>query len=330
MSAEYNKLIKDLKAKKFAPVYFLHGEENYFIDAISDYIEANALSPSEQSFNQTILYGKDVDDKTIVNAAMRYPLMSQYQVILVKEAHQIKKWEAFENYFEKPVQTTILVICHKYKSLDKRLKAYKSLKAGPSVIFESKGIDEKKVPEWINEYLAEQGKKIKPAAANVLTEYIGNDLEKIANALDKLVSTKLGEEPIDENDIEQNVGISREYNVFELQKAMIYKDMLRLSKIVHVMSNNQKEHPLPMMIGFFYSFFSKVAAVQLKNSGAKDLGMNDWFMKDYQKASATYPGKVKNILKLLQEYDLRSKGVNDSGTDNGDLMKEMIYRIVYL
>jgi DNA polymerase-3 subunit delta len=327
---EYNNLIKSLEQRKFAPVYFLHGEENFFIDDIADYIEKNALTDSEKSFNQQVLYGRDADDNAIASAARRYPLMSNHQVLIVKEAQTLKKWDALEKYFEKPVESTILVICHKYKTLDKRLKIYKALKDGPAVLFESKGLDEKKVPEFINKYLEERQMRIKPQAANMLKDNLGNDLEKIVNALDKLMNTKVGSEPIDEKDIEQNVGISREYNVTELQRALVYKDMAQLSKIVNYISQNPKEQPLPLILGFFYSFFSKAAAVQLKNSTPKDLGMNDWFFKDYQKASANYPGKIKQILRLLQEYDLRFKGVNNTGTAEGELMKEMVYRILYI
>ncbi len=329
MQADYLKLIASLKAKKFAPLYFLHGEENFFIDDIAQYIEENALSEGEKGFNQQILYGKDVDAATIRNAAMRYPLMSQYQVLIVKEAHLIKKWDDLEAYFEKPVESTILVICHKFGKLDKRIKAYKALEKGSGVLFESKKLEEKKVPEWIHQYLEVRNRQIKAQAADTLTEYLGNDLEKIANALDKIITTASAEKPIDEKDIEQNVGISREYNVFELQKALISKDMPALSKIIHYMSTHTKENPFPMMIGYFYGFFSKVAAVQIKHCTAKDLGINDWFFKDYLKASAAFPGKAKYIMTMLQEYDLRFKGVNDTGTAEGDLMKELLYKIIY-
>ena len=260
---------------------------------------------------------------------MRYPLMSQYQVLIIKEAQQIKKWDDLESYFEKPVDSTILVICHKHGKLDKRFKVYKALDKGPAALYESKPLDEKKVPEWINQYLESRNRKIKMQAANILTEYLGNDLEKIANALNKLISTKDANSAIDEKDIEQNVGISREYNIFELQKALINKDLQNLGKIVHYMSENPKEHPFPMMLGYFYTFFSKVAAIQMRHTSAKDLGINEWFFKDYQKASATFPGKARYIMSLLQEYDLRFKGVNDTGSGEGELMKEMMYKIVY-
>ena len=329
MKAEYSKLISSLKSKKFAPIYFLHGEENFFIDDIAEFIESHALSESEKSFNQQVLYGKEIDANTIKNAAMRYPLMSPYQVLIIKEAQQIKKWDELEVYFEKPVDTTILVICYKFGKFDKRTKAYKALEKGPAVLFESKTLEESKVPEWIHQYLETRQRKIKKQAADILTEYLGNDLEKIANAMDKIINTSDENKVIDEKDIEQNVGISREYNIFELQKAIINKDMLAFSKIVNYMATHTKDHPLPMAIGFFYGFFSKVTAIQLKRTPAKDLGINEFFFKDYQKAAANYPNKGKYIMSLLQDYDLRFKGVNDTGTDDGELFKELFYKIIY-
>ncbi len=349
MAVTYDKLLQSLKSKKFEPVYFLHGEEPYFIDAITDYIEKNALTEAEKGFNQVVMYGKDTDLDSIVAAARRYPMMSEKQVIIVKEAQFMrglggknnddgdekpeKKQSLLEGYIEKPVPSTILVIAYKYKTLDKRLKLYKLLDKN-AVLFESAKVKENTIPDWITKYLEEKGKKITQKAALLLTEYIGNDLENIVNALEKLSIANNTENAINEKDIEDNIGISREYNIFELTAALGTKNKIKASKIIEYMSTHTKEHPLPMIMGFLYSYFSKISAMQLKPGSQKEalkaMGVMDWLQKEYIQAEQNYKGKLKPIMNILHEYDLRSKGVNDTGTADAQLLKEMMYRIMYI
>jgi DNA polymerase III subunit delta len=331
-SITFEKLVQSLQEKKYQPVYFLHGTEPYFIDYVSDYIENHALSESERSFNQVVLYGKDTDTNTIINAVTRYPMMSQYQVVIIKEAQDLKNLAALEKYFEKPVPSTILVMCHKYKTLDKRLKVSKILEQ-KAVMFESKPIPEAKVPEWIEKYLERKGYKSTHKAGYLLTEYIGSNLEKLTNALEKITSALDKGSIIDEEDIKSNVGISREYNAFELSSALANKDILKVTKLVNYINDNPKEFPIQVMVVVLYNFFAKSTALYMSGKNDKEtfksLGIMEWLAKDFQKAVQAYGPKLKSVMKLIQEYDLKSKGVNDTGTESGELMKELTFRIIY-
>jgi DNA polymerase III subunit delta len=329
----YEKIVQSLQEKKFQPVYFLHGTEPYFIDYLSDYIEEHALNEAEKSFNQVVFYGKDTDVNTILNAVTRYPMMSQYQVVIVKEAQDLKNLAGLEKYFEKPVPTTILVMCHKYKSLDKRLKVTKILEQ-KAILFESKPIPEAKVPEWVEKYLERKGYKSTHKAGYLLAEYVGSNLEKLSNALEKITSALDKGSIVDEEDIKANVGISREYNIFELSTAIVNKDVEKVTKLVNYINDNPKEYAIQYMIVTLYNFFSKATALYMSGKYDKDtlraVGIMEWASKDYQKAVQVFGKKLKEIMKLIQQYDLRSKGVNDTGTDSSELMKEMIFRILYL
>jgi DNA polymerase III subunit delta len=329
----YEKIVQSLQEKKFQPVYFLHGAEPYFIDYISDYIEEHALSEAEKSFNQVVLYGKDTDVNTILNAVTRYPMMCQYQVVIVKEAQDLKNLAGLEKYFDKPVPTTILVMCHKYKSLDKRLKVTKILEQ-KAVLFESKPIPETKVPEWVEKYLERKGYKSTHKAGYLLAEYVGSNLEKLSNALEKITSALDKGSIVDEEDIKANVGISREYNAFELSSAIVNKDVEKVTRLVNYINENPKDFPIQVMIVVLYNFFSKATALFMSGKNDKDtfrsLGIMEWLAKDFQKAVQVYGRKLKEIMKLIQQYDLRSKGVNDTGTAPEELMKELVFRILYL
>ncbi len=332
-SITYDKLIQSLQEKKFQPVYYLHGTEPYFIDHISDYIEEHALNESEKSFNQVVFYGKDTDANTLLNAVTRYPMMAQFQVVIVKEAQDFKNLAALENYFEKPVPSTILVMCHKYKSLDKRLKVTKVLEQ-KAVLFESKPIPEAKVPDWIEKYLDASGYKSTNQARYLLTEYVGSNLENLTNALVKITSALDKGSIIDEGDIKANVGISKDYNAFELSGAIVNNDIAKVTRLVNYINENPKEFPIQVMIVVLYNFFSKATALYITGKNDKEtlksLGIMEWLSRDFQKAVQTYGRKLIAISKLIQEFDLRSKGVNDTGTDSSELMKELVYRIVYI
>ena len=355
---EVTQLLTDLKRKIFKPVYFLSGEEAYYIDLISDYIEKNVLDENEQEFNQTILYGKDVDLNAIISAAKRFPMMSEYQVVIVKEAQNLKELgksssdeeddhdestfkkgsastgNALTSYLQNPQPSTILVFCYKYKKLDKRSTTYKSLQKN-HVFLETKKLYENQLPEWITTAVQDHNIKIGPKAAFLLAEFLGNDLSKISNEIEKLViNLKEGEE-ITVDAIQDKIGISKEFNVFELQDAIGKKDVLKANRIINYFSANEKEHSPIMTLSVLYGYFSKIliyhfAPDKSKFAIAQTLGVNPFFVDGFAKAAQNYStGKLKDIFKYLKEYDLKTKGVNNGVTDRGELMRELIFKILH-
>lgn len=333
MSFTYEQIIKDLKQKKYQPIYFLCGEEPYYIDKISDYIENNVLDEAEKSFNQTILYGRDTDAITIINEAKRYPMMAERQVVIVKEAQDIKKIEELNSYFENPTPTTLLVICYKKKSVDKRT-AFGKIVSKKSVYFESVKLYDNKIPEWIDAYVKEKNYKIDPKASILLTEFLGNDLAKISNEIDKLILNISPNEIISPSLIEKFIGISKDYNVFELTKALGLKDVLKANKIVNYFAANPKNNPFILTISNLYSYFNKLIITHsLKNQSdnviASELGVNPYFVKEYKSACANYDyKKLVEIISLLHEYDLKSKGMNNNQEDS-ELLKELVFKILH-
>jgi DNA polymerase III subunit delta len=331
---EYTDIIASLKKKQYKPIYFLMGEEPYFIDQICDWIESNVLDESEREFNQSILYGRDVDVQTILSEAKRYPMMADRQVVIVKEAQNVRNIEAIESYAEKPLDSTLLVICYKYKTLDKRKTVSKTI-AKTGVLFESAPLREYKVPDWINSYLKERNYNASPKAAQMLTEYLGTDLSKITNELDKLMINLAPDTEITPEHIQQNIGISKDYNTFELNDALAKKDILRANRIINYFAANSKEHPIPVTIAALYGYFAKVLVLHFlqdksEKAAASALGVHPFFVKDYFTAARNYPtGKLKQIFGVLREYDLRSKGVDNVSADEGALLKEMVWKILH-
>eukprot|EP01133_Synstelium_polycarpum_P013989 gene13989-16493_t len=336
-------IIKDLKAKKFKPVYLLHGEEPYYIDQIIDYMEEHVLNEMEKGFNQTVLYGKDTDMATIMNAAKRYPMMSDYQLIVVKEAQDLK-WsketegsskqaEFVQSYFDNPLASTILVLGYKYANFDKRKKLFKSIsKSG--LVFQSDPVRDYKLAQWIEELVKEKGYKIAPQASALMAEYLGADLSKIANEIEKLLLNITRETTIDTDLVQRNIGISKEYNVFELQKALAARDVLKCNQIVNYFADNPKANPMVMIMANLNSYFTKILKYHYlpnKNDAAKELGVNPYFVKDYEMAARTYHlNKTFDIISLLREYDLKSKGVDSTGnTTEGELLKELLFRMIH-
>jgi len=334
-------ILSDLKNRKFKPVYLLHGEEPYYIDLISEYIENHILSDAEKGFNQTVLYGRDTDMLSIIHAAKRFPMMSDYQVILVKEAQDLK-WGKDDDdkkaadpalsYFENPLQSTILVFCYKHAKFDKRKKTYKAIEK-KGLVFESAKIYDDKAAGWIETYVKEHGAKIHSAAAALMAEYLGTDLSKIANELDKLLLNKQKGQEITQSDVQDNIGISKDFNVFELQTALSKKNTAKAFQIVEYFGANPKSNPIQMVLGALNSYFTKVLKYHYcKNSPnlAKDLGVNPYFIKDYTLAAANYPpSKVFDVISYLREYDLKSKGVDTGGNiENGELLKELVFKIL--
>jgi DNA polymerase III subunit delta len=332
----FEQIIGDLKNKIYKPIYFLSGEEPYFIDLITKYIHDNALSESEKAFNQTVIYGKDTEIATVINSAKRYPMMANYQVVIVKEAQNIKDIDDLIHYAANPLKSTILVINYKYKTLDKRKKLYKVI-GDNGVLFESKKLYDNEIPGWINAYLKKRNLTIDPSAGMLLTEYLGNDLSKIANEIEKLIITlPNGEYNITSLHIEKNIGISKDYNNFELHKALTQKNVLKANRIVNYFANNPKDNPLVLTISMLYSFYSKVLVYHfIKNKTSKQevaaaLKINPFFIADYEKAAKQYnPKKVVEIIALLREYDLRSKGLHSESTPDGELLKELVYKILH-
>jgi DNA polymerase-3 subunit delta len=336
-------IIKDIKARKFKPVYLLHGDEPYYIDQIIHYMEDHVLNDMEKGFNQTVLYGKDTNMATILNAAKRYPMMSDYQLIIVKEAQDLK-WsketegsskeaEFVQAYFEKPLASTILVLGYKYGNFDKRKKLFKSItKSG--VVFQSEPVRDYKLAQWIEDLVKEKGAKIAPQAAALMAEYLGADLSKIANELEKLMLNVSKETIIDTDHIQKNIGISKEYNVFELQKALAARNVLKSNQIINYFADNPKANPMVMVMANLNSYFSKILKyhyIPNKNDAAKELGVNPYFVKDYEMAARNYSlTKTFDIISLLREYDLKSKGVDSTGNvTDGELLKELLFKVIH-
>lgn len=331
---EYKDIIADLKKKNFKPVYFLMGDEPYFIDKISDYIEQHVLDESEREFNQSVLYGRDVNVQQIISEAKRYPMMSDKQVVIVKEAQNVRLIEELEPYIQQPLNSTILVLCYKYKTLDKR-KTFPKTIAKTGVLFESKKLYDNKVPDWISGYLKEKKYTAAPKAVQLLAEYLGADLGKIANELDKLMINLPPGTEINADHIQQNIGISKDYNTFELTDALGKRDILKANRITNYFGENPKEHPMVLTISTLYSYFVKVLAYNMlqdksRENAARTLGVNPYFLQDYITAANNYPsGRLKTIIALLREYDLKSKGIDTGSAEESELLKELIYRILH-
>ena len=333
-SISFENLLSDLKNRIYHPVYLLHGEESYFIDAISDFIEQNVLSDLEKEFNQTIAYGKDSNVQTLMTYARRFPMMANYQVLIVKEAQDLDKIEEFLPYVENPLTSTILVLCYKYSKFDKRKVLFKAIeKIG--VAFESAKFYDNKVPEWISDYLRQRQYSITPKAAAMLTEFLGADLGKIVNEIQKLLINIPAGSEITEGYVEKNIGISKDFNVFELQKALAARNVAKADQIILYCAANPRENPLVKVIPFLFSYFAKVLTYHFlpdksRNSVAAALSVNPFFVADYQQAARSFPpGKTMAIISTLREYDLKAKGVNNASVGDGELMKELIFKILH-
>ena len=333
-ASTFEGIMADLKAKKYAPIYLLQGDEPYFIDQIAAYIEKNVLTDDEKTFNQTVVYGKDTDVANLDNLSKRFPMMSEHQVVIVKEAQDLKKIEDLVFYVQKPQKTTILVLCHKYKELDKRKKLASAIeKAG--VLFTSKKLYDNKIPSWAEGYIKDKGYTIDPVALRLLTDYLGNDLSKIANEIDKLAIALPSGSKISPADIQNNIGISKDYNNFELQNAIGTGDVLKAARIVDHFAKNQKDNPIVLTITALYGYFTKLLIYNqhIRDNAATQaaaLGCNPYFLKDYSAAQKRFPTvKCIKAISLLREYDLKSKGVGNSSTDPGGLLQEMVYKIMH-
>ncbi len=340
MDASASKILSDLRKKVFAPVYFLQGEETFYIDMISDYIEANVLSESEKSFNQVVVYGKDAQVNVILTHAKRFPMMAERQVVIVREAQDIidlqKEGGAklLLDYVMKPAPTTILVLCHKHKTLDKRKELGKKIEQY-SVAATFKKPYENQLPEFIQQYATGKGIVIDDSGVRVLCEYIGNDLNRLANEIDKLlIGQPNNDKAIGADRIMAMVGISREYNVFELQKALITKDALLAARITNYFEANTKKNPAMPMVSFLFSFFSKLMVASSSGDRSErglvtTLKISPYAAKDYTRALQSYSSsKIGEIISLIKHTDLKLKGVNVGSEGEGQIFKELVFNII--
>jgi len=330
----YEQIIQNIQNKIYQPVYFLSGDEPFFIDQISEMIEKSVLTDSEKEFNQTILYGRETDVPNIVSYAKRFPMMSNHQVLIVKEAQNLDKIEELDTYAKQPLDSTILVICYKYKKFDQRKALAKTVKK-TGIFFESKKLYDNQIPQWIMEHMQVSGYKITPKATALLNEFLGNDLSKISNEMGKIRINVPAETTITDAVIEEYIGISKDYNVFELQKALGNKDIVKANRIINHFAANQKENPLVKVVGFLFAFFNKVMIYHQTTNKSKKvvaaaLGVHPYFVRDYQQASVKYSlRKLIHIISLLREYDMKAKGVGNHTSTDGDLMKELIFKILH-
>lgn len=331
MKAE--KIISDLSKGSFKPVYWLEGEEDYFIDLVIHYAEHNILPESEASFNQTVFYGRDSDWALVINACRRYPMFAERQVVILKEAQAMRDIEKLEAYIDKPLSSTLLFIAYKGKKVDGRSKLAKRLKE-KAVQLTTKKLYENELPGWAGELVKSKGFTINNKALYLLIDHLGNDLNRISNEVDKITINLAGRKSITEDDIEQFVGISKEYNVFELQDALTNRDLYKAMRIATYFEQNPKAGPLPLIFPSLYGFFSKVLQLHSVGGGgdksaAAAIGVQEWKMKDYVIASKKYsPAAVEKAILLLHQYNLKSVGVNDAGTSDGLLLKELIVKII--
>jgi DNA polymerase-3 subunit delta len=340
MDSTAKKIIDDIRKNKIQPVYFLQGEEVFYIDLIADFIETNVLNESEKGFNQIILYGKDSTVATVLSNAKRFPMMAERQVVIVREAQEIADLnkemgtKLLLDYFAKPVPSTVLVMCHKHKNLDKRKELGKKAdKFGWVTTF--KKLYQNQLPEFVQNYFSDKGYKAEHTGIQVLCEYVGNDLSRLSNEIDKLLIGKSSEETISTDYIMSRVGISREYNIFELQKALITRNSPKVFQIVHYFQANTKRNPVIVTIAFFYSFFSKLlVAAYAKDKSERglvsELKISPYVAKDYSSTLNQYSaGQIQRAITLIKTADLKLKGVNSgSCEDEGQILQELMSGIM--
>ncbi len=337
--ADYSSIINDIKSGSFSPIYFLQGEETFFIDSIISAVEENALEESQKGFNQLILYGKDTNLSDIMGAAKRYPMMGDRQVVIVKEAQEIREWNKEDkqklviSYLENPLSSTILVFGYKYKTLDKRTKIGKSFEKH-SVFLTAKKLYDNQVPDWIRNYCQSNSIKIEEKALMMLSENIGNNLQRLANEVDKLLLNLKGADTITAPMIQQYVGISKDYNIFEMQKSLSLLDRKKAMNIARYFASNPSNNPLVLTIYSLFSYFSKLLMIhhssdKSERAVASLIGVNPFFVKEYLMAARNYPlPKVVQNIKHLHDADLQSKGIGYATKKEGPVLTELVYKLM--
>ena len=329
-----DKIIDDLKKQQFKPVYWLEGEEEFFIDEVMEYAEKHILKEEEAGFNLTIFYGRDASWPDVMNACRRYPMFADKQVVLIKEAQGMKDIDRLESYIEKPLSSTILVVSYKNKKVDGRTKLSKLLKE-KGVLLTTKKLYDSELPEWTQSIIKSKGYTISSKALILLIDHIGNDLSRLNNEINKVIINLEKRKSITEDDIEKYVGISKEYNVFELQQAIAHKDLYKAIRIIQYFEANPKAAPLPLLFPALYNYFSKVLMITSipahdEKSLAASVGISPFFIKDYLNTARKYSTKgLEQVLLLLHAYNLKSIGVHDAGTDDMLLLKEMVVKMVH-
>lgn len=329
-------ILKELRAKQYRPVYYLMGEEAYYIDLIADYIADNVLTDIEKEFNQTVVYGADVDIATVINAAKRYPMMSEYQVVIVKEAQAIRNMEELSFYLQKPLKSTILVLCHKHGVLDRRKKLAAEIEK-TGVLFESKKLKEAQLPAFITAYLKRKGVDLEAKAAAMLADFVGTDLSRLTGELEKLIITlPKGQTRVTPEQVERNIGISKDYNNFELRNAIVEKDVLKANKIIKYFEENPKTNPIQMTLSLLFGFFSNLmlayyAPEKSEQGIAAFVGLKSpWQSREYLSAMRRYSGvKTMQIIGEIRYADAKSKGVGNSSLSDGDILRELIFKILH-
>lgn len=329
-------ILKELRAKKYRPIYYLMGEESYYIDLIADYITENVLTETEKEFNQTVVYGADVDIATVINAAKRYPMMSEYQVVIVKEAQAIRNMEELSFYLQKPLNSTILVICHKHGTLDKRKKLAAEIEK-TGILFESKKIKDSQLPAFIGSYMKRKGIDMEPKATAMVADFVGTDLSRLTGELEKLIITlPAGQKRVTPEQIERNIGISKDYNNFELRSALVEKDILKANKIIKYFEENPKTNPIQMTLSLLFSFYSNLMLAyyspeKTEQGVAAWLGLKSpWAARDYLAAMRRYNGvKTMQIIGEIRYADAKSKGINSASMTDGDILRELVFKILH-
>ena len=329
-------ILKELRAKQYRPVYYLMGEEPYYIDLIADYITDNILTETEKEFNLTVVYGADVDIATVINAAKRYPMMSEHQVVVVKEAQNIRNMEELSYYLQKPLLSTILVICHKHGVLDRRKKLAAEIEK-TGVLFESKKVKDAQLPAFITSYMKRNGIDVEPKATAMLADFVGADLSRLTGELEKLIITlPKGHTRVTPEQIEKNIGISKDYNNFELRSALVEKDVLKANKIIKYFEENPKTNPIQMTLSLLFGFFSNLmlayyAPEKSEQGIANMLGLRTpWQAKDYLAAMRRYNGvKTMQIIGEIRYADAKSKGVGNPSLSDGDILRELVFKILH-
>ena len=333
-------ILQQLRNRQYAPVYFLQGEEPYYIDLIAGYIETNVLTESEKGFNQVVLYGKDTDMANVMLQARRFPMMAERQVVVVKEAQNIQDLDKdagsrqLEAYLQKPVPTTMLVLCYKHKVLDGRKSLTKTL-GKHAVFLTTKKLYDNQVPGWVNAYVKSKGAQIAPKAALLLSEYIGADLSRLANEIDKVALNLQPQQMIDEELVQEHVGISKEYNIFELQTALVHQDALKVNRIIRYFESDPRNNPLIPMLSLLFNFFTKLLTLHLlpdksEQAIARSLGNRSFLAKEYLYAMRAFDlHRTVHIIHHVRVADLQSKGIEGPGLPDAEILRELVFKILH-
>lgn len=336
MTQTYIQLMKDLQARKFAPIYYLMGEESYYIDKVSDFIAGNVLAEEERDFNQTVVFGSDVSIQQVVEYAKRYPMMAERQVVIVKESQGIKSMEMLEQYIQKPMPSTVLVFCHKNGSLDKRKKVATLLtKSDAAVVFESKKLKDTELPAFIMSYLSEQDIKIDNKSVHIIAESIGSDLNRMTSELDKLKIGLPDDRTITPEIVEQKIGVSKDFNAFELRNAIVTKNVFKANQIIDYFDKNPKAGSIYNMIPLLFQYFANL--MQAHYAPKKDdrslgewLGISPWMAREYVSGMKMFSAmKTLQIIAKFREVDAKSKGLDNPNTSASELMKELVFFILH-